>query len=145
MNINHNTEMIYNTIQRYTRKRGFPPSIREIANVCELGTSTVTEHLLLMESRGIIERNEGQARTIVIRTPLVAITKALDERMYGFISTFIKEKGISPTYAEICEACRCSEGTVARHLRKMEASGLIGRLGRHVRGIYLLDSTDQGN
>ena len=59
-------ERIVEYIKEYVSRRGFSPSIREIAKVLETSTSVVTYHLDILEDRGIVSRTPGLARTIRI-------------------------------------------------------------------------------
>ena len=58
---------ILETIRRSIRERGFPPTIREIA--AEHGiksTSAVSDHLRVLERKGVIRCDVGVSRGIVV-------------------------------------------------------------------------------
>lgn len=58
---------ILNFIKSSTAKKGYPPSIREIAKGVNLSSSsTVFCHLQKLEKLGYIERKSKQPRSIVI-------------------------------------------------------------------------------
>lgn len=58
---------IYDYIQRYTRQRGYPPSVREIAAAVGLKSpSTVHFHLKAMEAAGVVTRGAGKTRSITL-------------------------------------------------------------------------------
>jgi len=53
------------------------------------------------------------------------------------IYTYIEEKGIAPTQREIATACFVSNGTVLRHLDRLEMWGYIQRVPGASRNIVL--------
>ena len=54
-------------IRESMRTRGYPPSLRELAETVGLAsTSTVTHHLRVLETQGAIRRDPDRARAIVI-------------------------------------------------------------------------------
>jgi SOS-response transcriptional repressor LexA len=63
---NSTTEVVYKFIQDYIHQEGIAPSIREIAEGCYLGRSTVQRHLDRLASWGWIIQRPGRARGIVV-------------------------------------------------------------------------------
>lgn len=62
-----NLEKLTSFIDSYTRKNGYPPSIREMnAELNVSSTSTVKYYLDILEKRNIIKRNHSQNRAIEI-------------------------------------------------------------------------------
>jgi DNA-binding MarR family transcriptional regulator len=59
-------------VERYSRKRGFAPSVREIAKEMRLSPSGVVLKLRTLETVGAIVRTAGVSRSIRI----VRITRA---------------------------------------------------------------------
>lgn len=58
---------IYDYISDYTRQRGYPPSVREIAAAVGLKSpSTVHFHLKAMEAAGVVTRGTGKTRSITL-------------------------------------------------------------------------------
>lgn len=60
-------QQVYEFIRRHSRRHGFAPSLREIAE--HLGVSGnlgVLRHLDALEQKGYIRRNSGSSRTIVV-------------------------------------------------------------------------------
>ena len=56
---------IYDYILAFTQERGYPPSVREIAEAVHLKSpSTVHFHLKAMEAAGVIHRGAGKTRSI---------------------------------------------------------------------------------
>lgn len=58
--------------------------------------------------------------------------KKNDERMlqiYNYINGFIKEYGVSPSYAEVSSAMRCSKSTLFHYMKRLEEEGYISRMG----------------
>ena len=61
---------IYDYILAFTQERGYPPSVREIAEAVHLKSpSTVHFHLKAMEAAGVIHRGAGKTRSITPVTP----------------------------------------------------------------------------
>lgn len=61
---------IYDYILAFTQERGYPPSVREIAEAVHLKSpSTVHFHLKAMEAAGVIRRGVGKTRSITPVTP----------------------------------------------------------------------------
>jgi len=55
----------------------------------------------------------------------------LRETIYNFIVKYIDERGISPSYREISEACFIGKSSVSRYLDQLEAEGrLLRELGQ---------------
>lgn len=63
---NSTTEAVYQFIQEYIQREGIAPSIREIAEACYLGRSTVPRHLDRLAAWGWIVQRPGRARGIVL-------------------------------------------------------------------------------
>ena len=57
---------ILKIIEKLSNEKGYPPSLREIANCASLSVSAVLYHLIRMEQDGLIERDAGIARSIRI-------------------------------------------------------------------------------
>ena len=67
-------QRILNCIQRHIDRTGIPPTVREIAHLCGIpSTSTVNYHIDALQRSGVITRQRGKARTIrlVHRTPTI--------------------------------------------------------------------------
>jgi len=62
------TNTVYNFIQSYIQLHGYPPSLREIAVGCYLGTSSVLRHFDKLEAWGRISREPGRARGMKLMT-----------------------------------------------------------------------------
>jgi SOS-response transcriptional repressor LexA len=63
---NSTTEVVYQFIQDYMEREGIAPSIREIAEACYMGRSTVQRHLDRLAAWGWIIQRPGRARGIVL-------------------------------------------------------------------------------
>lgn len=60
---------IYDFIRTYTIERGYAPSLMEIRDYLGITTvSTVHEHLVNMEAKGLLRREEHKARSSVLAT-----------------------------------------------------------------------------
>jgi repressor LexA len=56
---------ILDYIRNVTRERNYPPSVREIGEAVGLSSSsTVHNHLLQLERRGLIRRDPSKSRTV---------------------------------------------------------------------------------
>lgn len=60
------TEIIYDFIRKFIAERKISPSLREIADACYLGPSTVIRHLDRLEVARRITREPGTARSIIL-------------------------------------------------------------------------------
>jgi repressor LexA len=56
------TIRLYCFIKTYVDEEGFPPSVREMAEGCYIGATTVNRHLDRLEAWGYIEREPGIPR-----------------------------------------------------------------------------------
>jgi SOS-response transcriptional repressor LexA len=63
---NATTEAVYDFIHDYVQRDGVAPSIREIADGCYLGRSTVQRHLDRLAIWGWVVLLPGRARGIVL-------------------------------------------------------------------------------
>jgi repressor LexA len=61
---------VLDAITKYTRERGFPPTVRELCRlVGSTSTSTVYAHLNALQRKGFIHRMPGSPRAIqILRT-----------------------------------------------------------------------------
>lgn len=69
--------------------------------------------------------------------------KKNDERMiqiYNYINDFIKEYGVSPSYADISSAIGCSKSTLFLYMKRLEEEGYISRMGHNQ--IVTLENTN---
>jgi DNA-binding MarR family transcriptional regulator len=57
-------EAVYRFVQTYIQKHGLAPSQREIADGCYINVAYVGRYLDLLEARGRLTRERGQARSI---------------------------------------------------------------------------------
>ncbi|MCL5773386.1 MAG: transcriptional repressor LexA [Firmicutes bacterium] len=65
--LNKRQKEIFEFIKNTVRKKGFPPSIREIGEAVGVSSSsTVHSHLHSLESKGLIKRDPAKPRTITI-------------------------------------------------------------------------------
>lgn len=60
------SQLVYAFLQTYLKAHSYAPSQREIALACHLGKSTVLRCLDRLEIDGLITREIGQARSIVL-------------------------------------------------------------------------------
>ena len=60
--------MILQAIGDFAQRRGYPPTLREIARVAGLAsTSTVSYHLSILEAQGYVSHRGNGARTVTLR------------------------------------------------------------------------------
>lgn len=60
------TERIYAFIDAYIQKHHIPPTVREIADGCYIGTTAVHHHLKALQNNGLIHRSKRKARSITL-------------------------------------------------------------------------------
>ena len=59
--------MIYEIIKEFIKENGYAPTIREIGEIAKLSsTSTVHNHLMILEKKGYITTKDGKPRTIKV-------------------------------------------------------------------------------
>lgn len=63
------TRTLWIFIAEYIQAHGYPPSIREIAQHCHLGRTTVVRYLDRLEAQGHLRRSTGVARSITLLRP----------------------------------------------------------------------------
>ena len=74
-------QRIIDYIAATLRARGYPPSVREIAQAVDLAsTSAVHHHLSVLEREGYLERGATQSRALRL-TPLAALTAGLTSEL----------------------------------------------------------------
>lgn len=61
-----NLECVYSFIADFVKSHGYSPTLREIADGCYLGRSTVVRYLDKLEAKGRIAREEGKPRSIAL-------------------------------------------------------------------------------
>ena len=72
-------QRILDCIARTVEERGYPPSVREIADAVGLAsTSAVHHHLIALERDGLIERGSNASRALRVTRPTAVPTQAAD-------------------------------------------------------------------
>lgn len=51
-------------LKSYMKDRGFPPSVKELADCLGVGTATAHARLIDLEARGLIVRESGPGRRV---------------------------------------------------------------------------------
>lgn len=65
--LNDKQNKIYDTICDFNKEHGFPPTVREIAEMAGLASSSSAHHYLKqLEEKGYIRRREGSPRAIEV-------------------------------------------------------------------------------
>lgn len=59
-------EPVYVYLVEYVNFCGYAPSLREIANHCHLNHTTVMRYLDKLQAKGLLTREDGKARSIVL-------------------------------------------------------------------------------
>lgn len=54
-------------IRQHMNERGYPPSIRELAQVFDVSKTTIHNDLRRLEAEGVIERQPGRNRAIRVK------------------------------------------------------------------------------
>jgi repressor LexA len=74
-------QRILDCIARTVEERGYPPSVREIADAVGLAsTSAVHHHLITLERDGLIERGTHASRALRLTPPPETMSRAADAR-----------------------------------------------------------------
>ncbi len=63
------TDNVYTFLREYIQQHHLPPTLREIAEGCYIGTSTTLRCLDRLEAQGRISREPGKARGIILLEP----------------------------------------------------------------------------
>jgi repressor LexA len=58
------TEAVYTFVRDYFQQEGYPPTLRDIAQGCDLSHTTVVNHLHLLGLLGLVRRAPGKARSV---------------------------------------------------------------------------------
>ncbi len=64
--VNENTKQVYEYIRDYYDANGFAPSLDEIADACYLSRSTVVRYLDRLEAWGLVTRQPGVPRSLIL-------------------------------------------------------------------------------
>lgn len=73
------TRAVLDALRALIRERGYAPSVRELAARAGLSSqSTVVHHLQILQDRGLIAREPGQARTLRILDDAMATPRQED-------------------------------------------------------------------
>jgi SOS-response transcriptional repressor LexA len=127
------TDTIYRFIHEYVQRRGFPPTLREIAASCGISTTGVLPHLEWLTKRGYITRREGVPRSI----HLLDATQT-QQRILRYIRDVIEKHGYPPNVTEIAAGCHLHPSTVQHYLQVLREQRLIAYRDRHIRSMRLL-------
>jgi repressor LexA len=72
-------QRILDCIARTVQERGYPPSVREIADAVGLAsTSAVHHHLIALEKDGLLERGTNASRALRLTQPATPTSRAAD-------------------------------------------------------------------
>lgn len=95
-------QKILETIARTVAERGYPPSVREIADAVGLAsTSAVHHHLLALEREGLLERGSHSSRALRVTRPEPAPRHVADRRVTPFRMPVEREVLTLPVLGEI--------------------------------------------
>lgn len=117
------TQQIYHFIRQQIETRGFPPTVEEIAQSCQLALSEVEDTLTRLEQRRQIVRLAGKARGI--RLPDMDRRWWIEEQVYRFILCYHQQWNRFPSLYQIAEACGLGSETVAGYIYQLYTSGRI--------------------
>lgn len=67
--LDETSQRVIEYLRAYIRQFQYSPSQRDIAKACNLNAATVVRHLDLLEAHGLIRREPGLARSIVLCNP----------------------------------------------------------------------------
>jgi repressor LexA len=96
-------QKILESIARTVAERGYPPSVREIADAVGLAsTSAVHHHLIALERDGLLERGSHSSRALrLTRTPQPAPRRVADRRVTPFRMPVERDVLTLPVLGEI--------------------------------------------
>jgi len=139
---------IIRAIRESVQNRGYPPSMREIAEAVGLTTtSSVSYQLSTLQRKGYLHRDVGRARSVEVRLPgrpEGAITESIraelrDAAMSGrelitWLAGRRSELGLSQ--AEVAQRMQTSQAAVAR-LESQRCDAQLSTLARYVEALGL--------
>ena len=95
-------QKILDTIARTVAERGYPPSVREIADAVGLAsTSAVHHHLIALERDGLLERGSHSSRALRLTRQQVASRRVADRRVTPFRMPVERDVLTLPVLGEI--------------------------------------------
>lgn len=56
-------------VNNFQKKKGYPPSLKEIASYFEISIPTVHQHLKYLKNKGLINKKKGKKRSLEIYSP----------------------------------------------------------------------------
>jgi repressor LexA len=79
---------ILDFIKQYIQAHGSAPTLRQIANAIDVSSlATVHEHLQALEEKGLIRRNKGKSRSIVVTYSQVSLNpEGIEVPIMGYIA-----------------------------------------------------------
>lgn len=96
-------QQILDYIRESMERRGFPPSMREIADAVGLkSASTVSYHFKILKEAGYLDRDPRLPRTVVPRPPV--------SKSFGLSRVRLERQQRVPARGT-WSACRCSSGS----------------------------------
>jgi repressor LexA len=95
-------QKILDTIARTVAERGYPPSVREIADAVGLAsTSAVHHHLIALERDGLLERGSHSSRALRLTRQQIAPRRVADRRVTPFRMPVERDVLTLPVLGEI--------------------------------------------
>ncbi len=95
-------DRILDTIARTVAERGYPPSVREIAEAVGLAsTSAVHHHLIALERDGLLERGSHSSRALRVTRPAPAPRRVAERRVTPFRMPVERDVLTLPVLGEI--------------------------------------------
>jgi DNA-binding GntR family transcriptional regulator len=130
------TEEVYEYLRQQWQEERNVPTMREMAEACEMTVSTVREHLSCLEAQGWVMRKAYKSRG----TRIIEATNPNNETAEIVYDYLLKNVigGEVPSQEEIADACLISRDKVRRALIWLEAQGRIKR-GEGQRNIHLIE------
>lgn len=133
-------------LQRVTsiiRRRGEPPSVRELADLEGLGSpSNAHRYLVELESKGYLDVRRTKSYIDLPVTTRDADSVRLTDlqaRVYDFVCQAVSNWGYAPSVREINEEVGASVGGVYKALQAIEEKGLLKLHRDRQYGISLID------
>lgn len=130
-NLTKRQRMVLNFINRHLRKRGYPPTIREIAeNLGIRWTHGIERHLLALEKKGYIVRARDKSRGIELTTRTVGIPVPIVEKSAD--GGFVLLNGIAKRYIVLDPSITRDEQSFLVRVDKVDGGDLEIAIGDYV-------------
>ena len=130
------TQTIYHYILQCRDQDDFVPTMREIAEACQVPLTTVFRHLDWLEARGYVRRNHT-TRSIRILKPFLTD----EEQVYTCLAYSLKVSALTPSLNRLREVSHLPIGRVKAALQRLVETGRIQPDADNPHCFYPIDAT----